>query len=234
MTTLRALPDPGRRSLARLAGGTYAVLILCGIFAEFFVRQKILVADDPVATFTRLTDNEGLYRLGLVADSVMIICDVLVAWALYGLLRPAARWLAGLAAAFRLVHAAVLAANLILQAVGLSLLGVSAGQDSGLISLLALETHALGYLIAQVFFGVHCVLLGWLLLRTLLTPRLLGGLMLVGGVGYMVESFVIFLAPELAAVGVPGVAIAGLTEIAFCIWLLLRPVPGDRARKDPA
>lgn len=225
MAEMRLLPDPGTRSLARLAGFSYAILILCGLFAEFFVRQKILAGGDPHATVAQMTQNQGLYRLGLAADLLMVVCDVLVAWALYGLLQPVSRWLAGLAAAFRLVHAAVLGANLILHAVGLLLLD-GPGQSLAVPGVqVALEAHGYGYLIAQVFFGVHCFLLGWLMVRTALTPRILGILMAIGGLGYLGESFIIFLAPGLEAFAMPGVGIAGLTEIAFCIWLLVRPLP---------
>ena len=54
--------------LARIAGVLYlAVAILSG-FAIGFVRPKVYVSGDAAATAQNIAANEGLFRLGFLAD----------------------------------------------------------------------------------------------------------------------------------------------------------------------
>jgi hypothetical protein len=217
--------EMSHRGYARIAGVSYAVIIIAGIFAEFFVRGRLIVADNAAATAANIMAAEILFRLGFTADLVMILCDVVVAWALFGLFAKVSRSLAGLAAAFRLVHAAVLGANLLHHFAALLVLSpvegatgaIAAGAPS--LALLAIEAHGYGYLIAQVFFAVHCLLIGFLLLRSRTAPRVLGILLGLAGIGYVVESGTLFLAPRLDAATEPGLVVAGIAEISFAIWL---------------
>lgn len=213
------------RKFAKTAGISYAVIIAAGLFAEFVVRTRLLVAGDAAATAANIAAAESLFRVGFMADLVMIVCDVVVAWALFELFATVNRSLAGLAASFRLVHAAVLGANLLNHFTALLVLTptegaahtTTAGAPS--LALLAIEAHGYGYLIAQSFFAVHCLLVGYLVLRSQLASRAIGALMGLAGAGYSIESSIMFLAPQLEAVAAPGLVVAGVAEISFAIWL---------------
>lgn len=228
------LADPRPVICARVAGAGYLVIIVAGIFAEFFVRSGIRVPGDPGATARNLATSEGLFRAGIAGDLVMLLADVVVALALYLLLREVSRGLALLATFFRLAHAAVYGATLLTLWVPLVLLGgapylavVSAPEREALAQLL-LESHGYGYALGLVFFGAHCLVLGYLVLRSGIVPRLLGGLLLVAGVGYLVDSFARTLLVDYAQVQpvldmvvfVP----AFVAELSFCLWLLLKGV----------
>ncbi len=66
-----------------------------------------------------------------------------------------------------------------------------AGLDSGQrasAALSAVDTFDAGFLLALVFFGVHQVVLGLLLCRSGYVPRAVGVLLVVAGVGYVVDS----------------------------------------------
>jgi Domain of unknown function (DUF4386) len=82
---------------ARLAGVFYLLTIIGGVFAEVFVRGRLVVRNDAAATATNILANEPLYRLGLVADLVMLASYVAVTLLLYLLLEPVSRPLALLA-----------------------------------------------------------------------------------------------------------------------------------------
>lgn len=227
--------EAAQRGYARLAGVAYAVIIVAGLFAEFLVRGRLVVAGDAAATIANITAAESLYRFGFAADLVMVLCDVFVAWALFGLFAPVNRSLAGLAAVFRLVHAAVLAANLLNLFAPLLVLDPSAGAGGAALAvdpspaMLAIEAHGYGYLVAQTFFAVNCLLVGYLLIRTEPAPRAIGYLMGLGGAGYLIESGIVFLVPEWEAVTAPGLVVAGIAEISFATWLgyfgTRRPLP---------
>jgi len=180
---------------AKLAGGLYLIIIMSGIFAEFFVRQSLLVPGDAAATAANVAASGGLFRLGIAADLIMIISDVALAVLFYLLLKPVNKTLSLLAAFFRLTQAAVLAVNLLNLFFVLQLLGgadylavFGANQLQGLV-LFFLQAHGTGYAVGLVFFGIQCLLLGYLIYRSGYFPKILGVLLMVAGIGYLTDSF---------------------------------------------
>lgn len=215
------------RLWARVAGVSYLITIITGVFAEVFVRGSLVVRDDAAATATNLLAHESLYRLGLAADLVMLVSYVVVTLLLYVLFTPAGRSLSLLAAFFSLMGIAVLAVNSLNHLAPLVLLGdapflraFDAPQLKAL-ALAALKLHGRGYSIAGVFFGIYCVLIGDLTFRSRFLPRILGVLMAIGGLGYVTDSFTSFLSPALAA-RLPDLAIlGGIAELSLSLWLMI-------------
>jgi hypothetical protein len=217
-----------QRNTARLTGALYLIIILCGLFGEAVVRGTLVVRGDPTATAANLLASEGLFRLGFASDLLMFLCDVAVAVLLYALLRPVHRIGAQVMAALQLVGAAIYGANLLNHFAALVILGgggaladFDVAQTRGL-ALLFLDLHKAGYDLGLVFFGAHCVVLGWLAYASGFMPRLLGVLSVLAGIGYLVGSGVAFLAPA-AADGVAWIyAFPQLGETLLCLWLIFR------------
>lgn len=83
----------------------------------------------------------------------------------------------------------------------------------------------MGYLIAGAFFGLHCLLLGYLLYKSDLFPAFLGMLLAIASVGYLTESFGMILVPAYEELYVWMVAVsAGIGELTLCLWLLIKGV----------
>jgi hypothetical protein len=88
------------------------------------------------------------------------------------------------------------------------------------------DMHRSGFLIAQMFFGLWLLPLGYLVLRSGWFPRVLGALLIVGGVGYVVDLLVQFLAPGTAdTIELFVVAPAAVGELWLVAWLLVKGVP---------
>ena len=216
---------------ARLTGIAYLGILVTGIFAEFVVRMGMVVEGDAAATAANVADATGLFRAGIAADVLMISLDVGVAVGLYLLLRHAHHGLALLAAALRMVQAAVLGANLLTMATALGAAGGGA-PDTGVV-LAALEVHSLVYDLGLVFFGMACLVLGHLLVVSRLVPRIVGRGLTATGVVYLVGSFTVLLAPGAAATLDPMYGIAVLAELALAGWLAFRGVDTSTARRAP-
>jgi hypothetical protein len=212
---------------ARVAGFLYLVVILGGTFAPFVAAPSSLSAD-PAAITAKILQSQAAYRLGGVAEIVVLACDVALAVLLYRLLEPVSRTVAMAAAAFRLAYAAIAGANVILHfAPLLALTGEPALAPIAAVTLTRL--HLLGFDVALAFFGVHVALLGYLVFRSSYLPRVLGLLLLLGGVAYMANSVISLVMPgALSDVALILLAPAGLGEIAIALWLL---VAGVNARK---
>jgi hypothetical protein len=218
------------RLRARIAGVLYLITIVTGVFAEAFVRGALVVTDDAAATATNILGSEPLYRLGLVADLVMIACYVAVTILLYELLKPVSKSLSLLAASFSLIGIAVLAVDSFNHLAPLIILGgahyLSAFETAQLqaLALMFLKLHAKGYTISVVFFGIYCVLIGYLVFRSNFLPRLLGALMAIGGLCYLIDSVAILLLPTVAA-RLPDIQIlAGVAELSLSLWLTVMGV----------
>jgi hypothetical protein len=228
--------DPSLRRTARIAGVLYIVVIVCAGFAEGYVRASFIVPGDAAATAGAIASAEGLYRVGFAADLVAFLCDVAISVLLYVLLRPVSETVSLLAAAFRLVaHPAIASVNLLnhylaLLLVGDGAVGVGLGTEQGqALATLFLEAHGTGYLIGGAFFGVHLLLLGYLVYRATYLPRLLGLLLTLAAAGYLIESFGTFLFPRYETVYVWVVAVpAAIAEVSLALWLALKGIRTNR------
>jgi hypothetical protein len=105
------------------------------------------------------------------------------------------------------------------------LTGFSAPQLQALV-LVYLQAHGYGYVIGLVFFGFQCLVLGYLVLTSRMTPRLLGVLLLCAGVGYLIDGFGRTLLPQYAhydaTFAVIVFAPAFIGELSFGLWLLVK------------
>ncbi len=82
------IADLSLRKAARVAGFGLLIMAILGPFAEFFVLQRLIVPGDAATTANNIMANELLFRFGIVGWLIVLICDVVVAWALYVLLKP--------------------------------------------------------------------------------------------------------------------------------------------------
>lgn len=237
----RTRPSP----LARRTGIAYLGIIGTGIFAEFAVRSSLVVDDDPVATAENIAASPGLFGVGIGADVVMIVLDVVVAFGLLGLLRHVNRRLAITATALRLVQGAVIAVNLLNLTRALGLARDAVG-DGGTVAgglaqdaLDAVERHALGYDVGLIAFGLSCIVLARILAEGRLVPRVLSYGMAATGVVYLVGSFSALFAPSAGTVIEPLYLLPFVVELAFAIRLVTRgldaptPAPAPDPRPTP-
>lgn len=226
--------DSLEQRIARLAGLLYLVIITCGIWSEGVARASLVVPGDAAATAGNIQASTGLFRMALAADTLMLLCDVALAVLLYLLFRPVGRTLALMAMAFRLVQSAVLGMNLLNHAAALLVLDRTAPgavflPDQGnALALLFLELHSHGYDAGLLFFGVNCLLIGWLIIRSQQFPALLGPLIAGAGVVYLTGSYLRFLAPDMADAFAPAYLLPLIAETSFCLWLIVRGVNNGR------
>jgi len=226
------IADISLRQAAIIAGFGYLIIFILGISANFFVLQNLIVPEDAAATVNNITANEWQFRLGILGFIIMVIFDVVVAWALYVLLKPVNRSLSLLAAWFRLVNATIFGIALynlfsVLQLLSGDnyLTGLEPGQLQAQM-MLFLNAFNDTWLIGLIFFGIHLFILGYLIFRSGYIPGILGVLLMIAALGYLIDSFANFLFPGYAdyetifmlIVVVPGV----IGELSLTLWLLLK------------
>lgn len=212
---------------ARIAGVFYLFIFICAGFAEGYVRTGVLVPGDASATTQNILASERLFRLGLASDLLAFVFDAIVAVLLYVILKPVSKTLSLMAASFRLIaHPAIGSLNMLNHYAALAVLNGTLGiNQTESFSLLFMNLHSTGYLIAGVFFGVHLLILGYLVIKSELFPKLLGWLLGIAAFGYLIESFGSFLSPDHTNIYTMIVTVtAVLGEISFTLWLLVKGV----------
>ena len=189
---------------ARIAGILYLAIIILGMFSELFVRGTLVVSGDAAATAKAISASPFLWRTGIVGDLLMHIFDVPVIVVFYYLLRPVSGSLALFATLINVVQTAVLVANKMTLLIPLFLLengdylkAFSPEQLHALLYL-AIKAHGYGFAIGLIFFGVACLVRGYLIFKAGYLPKTLGVLMGIAGLSYLVNSFALLLAPPLA------------------------------------
>lgn len=225
---------------AKLTGILYLLVILLAGFSQGYVRGTIFISDDPKATLTNITSSEGLFRLGLVSDLLAFMLDAVISILLYQLLKSVNNTMAAIATVFRLLaHPAIASLNLLnhymaLQVASASGLMLSLGiEQQEAWTMLFLKAHNAGYLLAGAFFGIHCLLLGILLYRSALFPKVFGILMVVAAGGYLLETFgnFMFLGNQLVLTNIVGFS-AAIGEVSLTFYLLIKGVKKENHLLD--
>jgi hypothetical protein len=219
---------------ARLAGGLWWLCILAGVVG-FIAGGPLIVAHDAAATAAKILANESLFRLGFAAELISGLSYVGVTLFLYYVLKPVSRSLSLLAAFFGLAGVAIGGLAWVSHLVPLVLLHgdqyLSAFTSSQLqaMSMVALKLQMQAFSIGMVFFGIQCILIGYLVARSTFLPRILGILLGLGGTCYLIASFANFLLPLIGTRLTPFVfPVAFIGEGSLGLWLLVKGVNVQR------
>jgi hypothetical protein len=189
------------RNWARLAGILWLICIACGMFAEAYVREKLVLPHDPAGTMRNIFSNEQLYRLGFTLEFAGTAAYLALTAILYRLLAPVDSTISLIAAFFSVAGCTIWMANV---ASDMSpfvfrdvLVGAQAEPSRSIVfALLRLRAETL--VSGMLCFGVQCLLVGYLIFRSRCLPKVLGALLALGGAGYIVSASAHFLWPPLA------------------------------------
>ncbi|MFT6878262.1 MAG: hypothetical protein ACJAZF_004393 [Granulosicoccus sp.] len=218
---------------ARFAGLFYLLIAISGGFSIGYVPSVIVAPGDASATAQNIADNLGLFRLGIAADILVFMFEVALTVLLYRLFKPVNPTLSLVAAFCRLAMSVVMGLNLLNYLIPLILLSgtdylsVFDTDQLHALALLFLETHQYGVYIWGLFFGLHLLALGYLILKSGYFPKAMGILMMIGSVGYTSESLAAIASVDnsitrLVVIAFLVVAVVG--ELSFTFWLLIKGV----------
>jgi hypothetical protein len=224
--------DIAPRTGARIAGFGLLAMAVLGIFANFFVLESLIIEGNAANTIANIEESHGVFRLGIVALIIVALLDVLVAMGLYIVLKAGNASLALLATFFRMVYAGIFGAAIFNLAVASQLIegtgNLAAFQPDEISTqiMVALDTFRAGWAIGLIFFGLHLVILGYVVFRSGFMPKIIGVLLIIASFGYLVDSFAQILMPNysefetlfLILVAIPGI----IGELSLMGWLLLR------------
>ncbi|MDG1117968.1 MAG: DUF4386 domain-containing protein [Flavimaricola sp.] len=211
---------------ARMAGALYLAIAVCGGFSIAYVPAQIVAADGATSA-ANLLANTGLFRLGVLADCAVILFELAITVILYQLFRATGPRMAMVALISRLGMIGVMGINILLWVMPYGLLTSTTLDTATLHALVqySLDAHAMGVFVWQLFFGMHLLALGWLVLNSGNVPNLLGWGLFIGAFGYLVQGIVELTYTDVAlldAAIIGLLVIVSIAEIGFGLWLLIR------------
>jgi len=178
---------------ARVAGFMYLFLLVTAGVAEFGLRT---------------------HRAGVALDLLAAPGVMLLAVALYALLRPVHPHLALLAMLWRAGESILLA-----SIAPLALTTADTFPDEAFTG-----AHEYGYAVGLVFFALGSAVFGYLLLRSGIVPRWLAALGIAAPLVVLASLYTIIVSPDAERFLLPAVyAPIGLFELTLGVWLLARP-----------
>jgi hypothetical protein len=212
---------------ARVAAFVFLIIFFLGMFTELFIRPGMIVPGDAAATVRNIGASEELFRLSLVSDLLRQTLLILLPLILYKLLKPVNKTIAALMVIFALVCVPISMLNelnhfaVLLLASGASYLTAFKADQLNALVTFFLELRKYGTFIPQIL-SFWVLLLGYLVFKSGFLPRILGILLMLGGLCYTVSAVLFLLFPnfDLMIFGL----LAFIGELIFYLWLLIKGV----------
>lgn len=221
-----------QRKSALTAGTSLIIMALAAFFSYGFIHERLVVQGDASTTFNNIMSSNMLFKAEVFGWVIILICDIVVAWALYIFMKPISKNLALLGAWFRLTYAAILGLailNLIFvllftnSSAYLSLFKTDQLQAYVMLLLEAFESI---WSIGLVIFGGHLMIVGYLALKSDYIPKIISILLLIASIGYILIHLCNTFLPQYDGIITILEFVFTLPmivgESGFGLWLLFR------------
>jgi hypothetical protein len=216
-----------RKTLLRTAGLLYLLVVVSGMYALAYVPSQLINRNNPVATFEQISAQETLFRSGIGAAIICYITFVFLPIALYHLFKTVNKYAAQAMCVLALLSIPLSFVNLITRYTILYLLEQQR-ETLGDVSQFAgqvmqqLSQYDSGILVSLFFWGSWLLPLGYLIYKSGFSPKLLGILLIAGGLGHLINFFGNTLFIHYGELGVSKYIklLPAVAEMGTCAWLL--------------
>lgn len=193
--------------------------------AEQYLYPKLVSTGHIEQTAQNTLVHGHLFVTVIGCYLINFIGDIVIAWALYVLLAPVNRSLSLLTAWFQLVYTAMGLAGVMNLATAYRMLNqpeyttlFGGGPLAAQVELL-LRSFRYDWSLGLILFGIHLVLLGYLIWRSGYIPWWIGILLVIDGLGWIADSLQAYLFPSAH---LAWITVTFFGELVFMLWLLIR------------
>ena len=228
------LAEASPRSRARLAGVFESLEGLSCTFGQVIIPGRLIVSGSAAATAAGVLGHQRLFWLGFALSLIAVVFHIAWAFLFYDLFKPVRRSISLFATFVILVGCAVQAVTAVLYVApflvlqGGSALGAFAPSQLQALAYLFFRLNGQAFNTYLVFFGLWCVLIGYLIFKSTFMPRILGVLLMISGLGWMM-----YLSPRFAShIFVYIAAASAVGEIPLQLWLIVMGVNSERWKEQ--
>ncbi len=233
--------DASLSRIARIAGLLFLFSLIVPSLNWIFVLSKFIVAENAIDTAHNILANEFLFRIGIINDLITPVVAVLLALALYIILKSVNKNLALLALLLKLTEAILWAVIALGNFIVLLILNGQASltvfEPEQLQALVGLFLNARMSVsaIPMVFLGLNLMVFSYLLYKSKYVPRILAGFGILSYALIFIYALITILSPNYATImiiqiicWIPSI----LFEIIIGLWLLIKGVKIPKSKGD--
>lgn len=215
------------KSQARLAGALYLMVVVTAPIGLVYVPSRLIVAGDAASTADHIRQLEGFVRLGIGSELFHQAVEVFLVLALYSLFRTVSLPRAREMAILGLIPIPIVFLNVLNEiaaltlATGANFFSVIERPQLDAWAMLFVQLHGQGIQVAAVFWGLWLFPFGLLVIRCGFIPKVLGALLIVAGVGYVLDSIHSLIIPGHASALGHVAPILEFGELPIVLWLVI-------------
>lgn len=226
------------KKIARTAGVWYLLLMITAIYGVIYVPSRLVVKGDISATAGNILNYEFFFRTGVVGAALAPVIMMMVSLVLYRLLKivneHVARTMLTLITVSSIIaffiQAFQVAALMILKGAIMKALAVEEQQN---VIQLLFNLHHYSSVLLGLFWGLWLLPLAHLVYYSGFIPRIFCALLLMAGMGYIIDWFTFMLFPDYSAVVARLTMLLHPMEVPIIFWLLIKGVKNNIAVGEP-
>jgi len=218
---------------ARLAAALFFfVCVPLALWDQFYVANKIFVPHNPVATANNLHSNEFIFRSSIITHIIGFLIFVYMIVLFYRIFRPVDKHLSRLMLLSILAQIPVVfvfevfnyAALMVVKSDARATFDMAQQQEVAYFLIRVLR-YATGAGMGKFFLGLCFIPFGMLVFRSGFAPKIIGVLLIIGGVGYVADFIIVILLQRADYLLVRSYLI--YTTLAYAtalLWFLIKGV----------
>ena len=188
---------------ARLAGVWYLILAISGVFGFMIFHPQIFVTNDPLKTLNNLINLKSISRIRILFELFIIVSQALAAVWFYKLFSDINRWAASTLGIWGTVNSVVIMVSAISMVSALEIANSSflTLREKAVMIELLVKIITNSWSVGGLFFGLWLIPMGYLVISSGRMPVWLGRILIVGGIAYLLQTFINCLGIKNSYVG---------------------------------
>jgi hypothetical protein len=225
--------DTTQHRAVKIAGIFFILNLLVPLFNWTLVLNKFNVPENILATASNIISNELLFRIGITVELLMSVGLIVLALALYKILKPVNKTLSLFALLLKFIEATLMTVTVVIPFVALQFLTANASMT--VFSLEQLQfpigvifhAHTAITAIPMVFLGLDMMIFSYLFFKSNYVPRIISCFGIISFALIFIHALMFILAPEFATMPINQIIFwtpSGLFEIIIGGWLLIKGI----------
>ncbi|MCF6361586.1 MAG: DUF4386 domain-containing protein [Cyclobacteriaceae bacterium] len=207
------MKELSKQTTVTILRALYPIWMATGIFSLIYVPSTLIIRSDATTTAANIIANEFLFRAGIAGSLITQLIYIIVVLLLYRLFETVNKNQSILMVVLALVAVPIAMLNI------LNDLGALLQVSNPVQMMLFIELSKQGTLIAQIFWGLWLFPLGYLIYQSRYFPKVIGIVVIIGGFGYILLSFIAILFPNSTTL-LSIFDVMTIGEVVFIAWLI--------------
>lgn len=207
----------------KIIGLLYLSIAIIGGFSMGYAPIELIDIHNLSQTFHNIQENLSLFKLSILGDGIVIVLELFITILLYHFFKQTDTLWSEIAKYSRLAMALIMSVNILYYIIPLHNMDLT--NTSVEFFNFCMQAHFYTVYIWQVFFGIHMIALSVLTCIHPQFSKILSFLLLLGGIGYLLDCIVYFVGIENTIFTTSAnilLGVAAISELSFAILLLVK------------